>query len=81
MPWERRSSIKESQSWLPPSQVFADTQKVDLFNDPRWETTPGSPARRPVADESRRRPTRVIGKASAFRRVLMKRGRHSRNLV
>jgi hypothetical protein len=22
------------------SQVFADTQRVDLFNDPKWETTP-----------------------------------------
>jgi hypothetical protein len=29
----------ESASWLPPSQVFADTQRVDLFNDPKWETS------------------------------------------
>jgi hypothetical protein len=29
----------ESASWLPPSQIFADTQRVDLFNDPKWETT------------------------------------------
>lgn len=37
----------ESASWLPQSQVFADTQRVDLFNDPKWETAyhPGRGAR------------------------------------
>jgi len=76
-----RSSFKESQSWFNPSEVFADTQRVDLFNDPRWETTSHSSPKR-SADGKSRRPSRwTTPKANTFRRLLMKRGKHSRNLV
>ncbi len=74
-----RSSFKESP-WLPPSQVFTDTQKVDLFNDPPWETGAVSP-RRTMADDTRRSLRWTLGKAAAFRRVLVKRGQHSRHLA
>ncbi len=75
-----RSSFKESP-WLPPSQVFTDTQKVDLFNDPPWETGAASSPRRSVADETRRSLRWTLGKAAAFRRVLQKRGQHSRTIA
>ncbi len=77
----QRPFYKESPSWLDASEVFTDTQRVDLFNDPRWETTVRPSARRVMADEPRGGPRGTIAKALAFRRVLMKRGRHSRNPV
>ncbi len=77
----QRPYYKESPSWLDASEVFTDTQRVDLFNDPRWETTVRPSSRRAMADEPHRAPRGTFAKALAFRRVLMKRGRHSRNPV
>jgi len=50
-----------------PSQVFTDTQKVDLFNDPRWD------AIQVLGQRRRFRLAEVPGIRS-----LVKRGRHSR---
>lgn len=56
-------------SWSQPSQVFTDTQKVDLFNDPCWEVS--------LPPERHRRPRRP-----KVHRVhnLAKKGRHSRGV-
>lgn len=64
-----------------PSQVFTDTQRVDLFDDPIWETAPLAPARRTTMDEQRHPLRRTVDRALAWRRVLKKRGQHSRSLV
>jgi|GEM_PF-3556986 hypothetical protein len=74
-----RSSFKESP-WLPPSQVFTDTSRVDLFNDPPWETGSDFSFRR-TPDESRRPLRWTAGKAGSLRRLFVKRGRHSRHLA
>jgi hypothetical protein len=70
----QRSFFSESPSWSNPSEIFSDTQRVDLFNDPKWET-PLPSARRAEDDESPR--------ASRWRvrRVLMRRGQHSRKVA
>lgn len=59
---------RESTAWLDPSQVFTDTQRVDLFNDPKWETTEAVPRRSGIT-------------WGTVRRVLVRRGRHSRNVA
>jgi len=65
----------ESTWWCDPSQVFTDTQKVDLFNDPPWETVSNPSPKRAASVDTARRKTTVV------RRVLMKRGQHSRRLA
>jgi hypothetical protein len=68
-------SFGESASWLHPS-VFTDTQRVDLFNDPKWETAP--PPAVIGAQDGRDGASRwVLMKAMALRLVPMKRGQHS----
>jgi hypothetical protein len=64
-------------AWFDHSQVFADTQKVDLFNDPPWETAVGSSPRR-VTDDMDRPSWRSVAKHFLLGRVLVKRGQHSR---
>jgi hypothetical protein len=59
---------KESMTWFDPSQIFTDTQRVDLFNDPKWETMDSLPRRSGA-------------KWGTVRRVLVKRGRHSRSVA
>jgi len=76
-----RSSFRESPSWLSASEVFTDTQRVDLFDDPRWELTAPPAPRRAVPGEPRRASRGTSGVASVLRRTFMKRGRHSRNPV
>jgi hypothetical protein len=73
----QRTSSSGSASWFDPSQVFADTQRVDLFNDPPWELTPPSPSRRPVA-EPRATSWWTMAKSAVVNRVPAKRGLHSR---
>jgi len=77
----QRSLFRESTSWVDPSQVFTDTHKVDLFNDPPWELVSPTSARQAVDDETRRPRRWTTGTATAFRRILMKRGQHSRHLA
>jgi len=65
-------------SWFDASQVFADTQRVDLFDDPAWETSP-------AAVDARERdtgPSRwATLKASVAGWTLLKRGQHSHKLA
>jgi hypothetical protein len=65
----------ESSSWLPPSQIFADTQRIDLFNDPKWETSP-SPSRGSRETDGRSRWSAM--KAVVFHRAPHKRGQPKR---
>jgi hypothetical protein len=73
----QRVSFTESTSWFHPSQVFADTQRVDLFDDPKWETSPLTYPGRSVPREPRARSFRSLLKSAAVRLVPMKRGQHS----
>lgn len=65
----------ESASWLQPSQVFADTQRVDLFNDPKWETSP-YPAR--AAREADGRSRWALMKSALRHRAPHRRGQPKR---
>ena len=68
---------KASTPWLAQSQVFADTRKVDLFNDPKWEIAPPPTRGREAPKDS----SGVFGSAfSSLRRRLIRRGAHSRSL-
>lgn len=78
-PMARQRWNPDESSWSDPSQVFTDTQRVDLFNDPRWESSSHSSSRRSVALKTRDHSDRTTGKASAFWRHLVKRGAHSRD--
>jgi hypothetical protein len=73
---ERRSAV-ESASWFDASQVFADTQRVDLFNDPPWDTAHRPPQRRAVAAEGSEPSRWTMAKSAAVGRLLSKRGQHS----
>jgi hypothetical protein len=73
----QRTSSSGSASWFDPSQVFADTQRVDLFNDPPWESTPPSAPRRAVAGEPRTVSWWTMAKTAVVNRVPAKRGLHS----
>jgi len=72
------SSFRQPTSWLPESHVFTDTQRVDLFDDPPWEMTPDE-SRRAASDAARRPFRRATDRTTTLRRVLRKRGRHSRS--
>jgi hypothetical protein len=73
----QRTSSSGSASWFDPSQVFADTHRVDLFNDPPWELTPPSAPRRAIAEESRAVSWWTMAKTAVVNRVPAKRGLHS----
>jgi hypothetical protein len=72
----QRTSSSGSASWFDPSQVFADTQRVDLFNDPPWELTPPSAPKRAVV-ETRTVSWWTMAKTAVVNRVPAKRGLHS----
>ncbi len=77
----QRTSSSGPASWYDPSQVFADTQRVDLFNDPPWEATlPPSPRR---TSEGRARDTSwwASAKTAVVGRVAVKRGQHSHKIA
>ena len=76
---KQRASAKESPAGFDPSQVFADTQRVDLFNDPPWETARRLPRR--AASTGAGRPSWLTAKAAALGRRGAKRGRHSHKLA
>jgi hypothetical protein len=76
----QRSTFGDSLSWSDPSQTFTDTQRVDLFNDPRWETAPRQTSRGAV-DIDPQRPVRwTVGSIAAAWHSLTGRGKHSRTL-
>jgi hypothetical protein len=70
-----RMSSSGAASWFDPSHVFADTQKVDLFNDPPWVADPGP--RRAGAGEAREASRWTMAKSAVVSRLPMKRGQHS----
>ncbi len=71
-----RTSSSESRSWLDSSQVFADTQRVDLFNDPPWEAAP-DPSPRRATTASRDGSRWATAKTAVASRFAIKRGQHS----
>ena len=66
-----------SSPWYDSSQVFADTRRVDLFDDPPWDTTPPAPAGRAVAVEDDAGTRWTVVRSTFLGRVLTKRGLHS----
>jgi hypothetical protein len=75
----QRVSYKESELWFHPSQVFTDTQRVDLFNDPKWETAPLRAPGRVRGDDVEGLSVWSLAKSAMARLVPMKRGQHSHN--
>jgi hypothetical protein len=73
-----RRTVEEQSLWSDASQVFSNTQRVDLFNDPRWESSSPLPARRTVTEDVEGSLGRTIGKAAMFWRSLLKRDVHRR---
>jgi len=65
------SMARRRTSFMHASQVFTDTQKVDLFNDPRWEASSV-----PERGAQSRLAMMVPGVRS-----LVKKGRHSRTVA
>ncbi len=74
---KQRTSSIGSASWFDPSQVFADTQRVDLFNDPPWVVAPDPSLRRTVVVGDRGPSWWELAKSAVVSRVPMKRGQHS----
>ena len=64
------------RSWFDSSQVFADTNRIDLFDDPPWNTAVRPRPRKNNSQEAR--PSwRSMVKRVAFGHSLGKRGQHS----
>ena len=61
--------MEEQSLWSDASQVFSNTQRVDLFNDPRWESTSCSHSRQTVTEEIKSTLGCKIGKAAMFLRA------------
>ncbi len=70
-------SSSGSGSWFDSSQVFADTQRVDLFNDPPWEAAPEPSPRRANAGGGREGSRWAVAKTAVVSLLPMKRGQHS----
>jgi hypothetical protein len=66
-----------SVSWFDSSQVFSDTQRVDLFNDPPWVAAPEPAPRRSTGWGSREGSRWTMAKTAVVSRLPIKRGQHS----
>jgi hypothetical protein len=75
----QRSTYGDSPSWSDPSQAFTDTQRVDLFNDPRWEISPRHAARGDLATDTQRPVRWAVGSVAAVWHALTGHGKHSRD--
>ncbi|HTZ10268.1 MAG TPA: hypothetical protein VMB72_14425 [Acidimicrobiales bacterium] len=64
--------------WLDTSQVFADTRRIDLFNDPAWGTASAGPGRGTAAPERAGRSWLGTWRTARSALSLHKRGAHSR---
>ena len=73
-------SSSESVSWFDSSQVFSDTQKVDLFNDPPWVAAPDPSPKRPAAADDRETSRWTMALTAVMSRLSVKRGRHSHRI-
>jgi hypothetical protein len=71
---------QRSFQWYDSSEVFSDTRRVDLFNDPPWET-PSPPSARATTLEARPASWRATVKAAVAGRIFTKRGQHSHKLA
>jgi hypothetical protein len=67
-------------SWSDPSQVFADTQRVDLFNDPPWVAAPDPSPRRPAGGGGREGSRWTTAVSAVVSRLPRKRGQHSHRI-
>jgi len=70
-------SSSGAASWFDPSHVFADTQKVDLFNDPPWDAAPDPGSKRANSGDAREASRWTTAKSAVVSRLPMKRGQHS----
>jgi hypothetical protein len=73
-------SSNGSVSWFDPSQVFADTQRVDLFNDPPWVAAPDASPRRTTGGAMRGGSRWTMAKTAVVSRLPIKRGQHSHRI-
>jgi hypothetical protein len=69
-------SSSGSVSWFDSSQVFSDTQRVDLFNDPPWVAAPEPAPRRSTGGGSREGSRWTMAKTAVVSRLPIKRGQH-----
>jgi hypothetical protein len=69
-----------SVSWFDPSQVFADTQRVDLFNDPPWVAAFEPSPKRSSGGASREGSRWTSAKTAVVSRLPLKRGQHSQRI-
>ena len=67
-------------AWFDPSQVFADTQRVDLFNDPPWVATPEPSPRRATGGGPRAGSRWTLAKTAVVSRLPLRRGQHSQRV-
>jgi len=65
-----------SVSWFDSSQVFSDTQRVDLFNDPPWVAAPEPSPRRSPGGGTREGSRWTLAKSAVVSRLAIKRGLH-----
>lgn len=72
-------SSSGSVSWFDSSQVFSDTQKVDLFNDPPWVVAPDlDPAPKRSNSGGVRAGSRwTMAKTALASKLPLRRGQHS----
>jgi hypothetical protein len=77
----QRTSSTGSVSWFDPSQVFADTQRVDLFNDPPWVAAPDPSPRRAAAPATRHTSRWAVAKTAVVGLLPLRRGQHSHKIV
>ena len=70
-----------SVSWFDPSQVFADTQRVDLFNDPPWVAAPDPSPRRAPTPPPRQASRWAVAKTAVVSLLPLRRGQHSHKVV
>ncbi len=68
-----------SVSWFDSSQVFSDTQRVDLFNDPPWVVSPDpDPAPKRSTGGGPRAGSRwTMAKTALVSKFPLRRGQHS----
>ncbi len=76
----QRTSSSGSVSWFDPSQVFADTQRVDLFNDPPWVAAPDPSPKRATGPGPREASRWAMAKIAVASRLAIRRGQHSHKI-
>ncbi|MGD0380473.1 MAG: hypothetical protein ABSC30_10865 [Acidimicrobiales bacterium] len=72
-----RERMSSNGSWFDSSQVFSDTQRVDLFNDPPWEAAPDPSPRRASVGGGREESRWALAKTVVVSLLPSKRGQHS----